>query len=267
MSAFFCAVVLSLLYPWVNNYSETNTLVNRITAPDGFQRVSVPEGSFALWLRNLPLVSGYPPVILYDGSPKTYQGGHYAVVDIDVGENDLQQCADAIIRLYAEYTYSLETFENIAFTLTNGDVVKFQKWIAGYRPRVSHNVITWHKKADPDSSYSAFRDYLAFVFTYAGTYSLSQQLSRVDEPDEIAIGDIFIQGGFPGHAVLVVDMAVNKETGETVFLLCQGYMPAQDIHILKNLNDSDLSPWYAVVSEDSLHIPEWTFLKCNLKRF
>lgn len=266
MSALFF-VVLSCLYPWINNYSETNTLVNRIIAPDGFSKVSVTEGSFAQWLRHLPLKTGNPPVMLYDGSPRTYQEGHYAVVDIDVGERDLQQCADAIIRLYAEYAYSLAMFEKIAFTLTNGDTATFHTWIAGYRPRVSHNVITWHMEADPDSSYSAFRDYLGFVFTYAGTYSLSQQLSRVDKPDEIAIGDIFIQGGFPGHAVLVIDVAVNKKTGKKVFLLCQSYMPAQDIHILKNLNASDLSPWYATDSEDSLHTPEWTFLQDDLKRF
>ena len=48
------------------------------------------------------------------------------------------------------------------------------------------------------------------------------------------IGDVFIKGGFPGHAVVVLDMAENDRTGQRVFLLAQSYMPAQDIHIMKN---------------------------------
>jgi len=32
------------------------------------------------------------------------------------------------------------------------------------------------------------------------------------------IGDVFIVGGSPGHAVIVVDMAVNSD-GEKIFLL------------------------------------------------
>ena len=59
------------------------------------------------------------------------------------------------------------------------------------------------------------------------------------------IGDVFIIGGSPGHAVIVVDMAVNPETHEKVFLLAQSYMPAQQIQLLKNNNDPDLSPWYS----------------------
>jgi hypothetical protein len=82
----------------------------------------------------------------------------------------------------------------------------------------------------------------------------------------MVIGDIFIQGGFPGHAVLVTDIATNPRTGEKVFLLSQSYMPAQDIHILKNLNDPDLSPWYKLDFEDHLHTPEWTFYTDDLKR-
>ena len=43
------------------------------------------------------------------------------------------------------------------------------------------------------------------------------------------IGDVLIQGGSPGHAVIVVDMAENPATGEKLYLLAQSYMPAQDI--------------------------------------
>ena len=59
-----------------------------------------------------------------------------------------------------------------------------------------------------------------------------QELNRVQNIDAIEIGDIFIRGGFPGHAVLVVDMAIHPVSGQKAVLLAQSYMPAQDIHIL-----------------------------------
>jgi hypothetical protein len=166
-----------------------------------------------------------------------------------VGQEDLQQCADAIIRLYAEYLFSREEFNSITFNLTNGDAVGFRKWISGDRPLVS------------------FRAYLKFIFAYAGTYSLSQETQCIETHRDMVIGDIFIQGGFSGHAVLVTDMATNPRTGEKVFLLSQSYMPAQDIHVLRNLNDPDLSPWYKLDFGNTLYIPEWTFTKHDLKRW
>ncbi len=87
--------------------------------------------------------------------------------------------------------------------------------------------------------------------------------------NKISIGDVFIQGGFPGHAVLVMDVAENKE-GEKCILLAQSYMPAQSIHIVKNLNDPELSPWYTVkslIEIQKLYTPEWTFSLNSLMRF
>jgi hypothetical protein len=78
---------------------------------------------------------------------------------------------------------------------------------------------------------------------YAGTLSLSKSM-HTKSIEDMAIGDVFIKGGSPGHAVLIVDLAEN-EKGEKVFLLAQSYMPAQETQILKNNNDPDLSPWYS----------------------
>ena len=51
------------------------------------------------------------------------------------------------------------------------------------------------------------------------------------------------------------------------FLLAQSYMPAQQIHILVNLANHNLSPWYELTETDSgyLYTPEWTFEKKELK--
>ena len=82
------------------------------------------------------------------------------------------------------------------------------------------------------------------------------------------IGDVFIQGGFPGHAVLVADMVVNKATGDARFLLIQSYMPAQDMHILTNPKGEAGTPWYPIPpAEGELITPEWIFKSAHLRRF
>ncbi|HYD15554.1 MAG TPA: DUF4846 domain-containing protein, partial [Hyphomicrobium sp.] len=166
--------------------------------------------------------------------------------DIDIGKRDLQQCADAVMRLRAEWLYSLGRDKEIAFNDTDGKRRRFS--------------------ATGRSDHAGLRKYMDLVFAYAGTYSLERELKPV-KPADIAIGDVFIKGGFPGHAVLVTDMAVNKETGEKRFLLLQSYMPAQDMHILKNPNSADGSPWYTVPSGDQFVTPEWIFKSTALRRW
>ena len=112
-----------------------------------------------------------------------------------------------------------------------------------------------------------FREYLDVVFMYAGSSSLSKELHAVPNIHEMRSGDVFIQGGFPGHAVMAVDTATSDATGKKRFLLAQSYMPAQDIHILRNPNSSRLSPWYDMDFGDKLRTPEWTFRKGDLRRF
>lgn len=105
------------------------------------------------------------------------------------------------------------------------------------------------------------------VFAYSGTYSLEREMKPVPL-GEIGIGDVFIKGGFPGHAVLVVDLAVSKATGEKRFLLLQSFMPAQDMHILVDPKSADGSPWYRMPkSGGELITPDWIFKAESLRRF
>lgn len=82
----------------------------------------------------------------------------------------------------------------------------------------------------------------------------------------MAIGDVFIQGGTPGHAMLVVDLAANV-AGERVFLLAQGFMPAQEMHIVKNPAAPGLSPWFALTGAGELTTPSWPFQWTHLRSF
>jgi len=254
-------------YPWLQSYDPAQGIENRIPVPEGFERMTLSTACFGDWLRRLPLKPGTPDVLLFNGQKKANQTAHVAVVDIDVGGRDLQQCADAVIRLRAEYLFARQRLGSIHFRLTSGDVLDFTKWCDGTRPLVTGNRVQWVKSQPSDWSYAEFRKYLDTVFQYAGSSSLSRELEAVKDVKGMKGGDVFIKGGSPGHAVLVVDMACDPRTGRKIFLLAQSYMPAQDIHILKNPKDAKLSPWYDVEFGTILYTPEWVFAWSELKRF
>lgn len=254
-------------FPWLEDYDANDMLINRVSPPNGFEFEAVAANSFAEWLQHLPLKKGKSSVYLYNGQLKSNQEAHHAVFDIDVGKRDLQQCADAVIRLRAEYLFEKQQFKQIHFNFTSGDRANYLQWKNGYRPIVKGNKVSWHKKTGINASYTNFRKYLTKVFQFAGTHSLQKELKQVDELKYIQAGDVLIQGGFPGHAVLVMAVARAKQGTEKRFLLAQSYMPAQEIHLLKNLQKAKLSPWYSVQMLDDIYTPEWTFKQKDLRRF
>lgn len=227
--------------------AQADTFEERFAAPDGFQRVKVDSGSFGAWLRHLPLKAGKPAVLLFDGREKKNQSAHLAVADFELGKRDLQQCADAVMRLRAEYLWSVGKAADICFHLTSGEPLAWAQWNAVKRKR------------------GGFKAYLDQLYAFAGTASLARfDLANVrDSP--LQPGEVFIVGGYPGHAVLVVDV-VENDKGERRFALVQSYMPAQDIHVLDNPAHPG-QPWYEWNNDATLVTPEWTFPVGSLRRF
>lgn len=276
LAATGCFIVLAAIaavilyfqgYILADDFQGAAQTIGELKVPDGYRRVAASDSSYAAWLRRLPLKKAGSPVLMYNGLPKPNQRVKVAVLDLDIGESDLQQCADAAIRLRADYLFEQSAYDRITFNFTSGDACSFRRWIAGYRPQVHGNDVSWRRTATVDSSATAYRDYLETVFTYAGSYSLSREMAPVPSDDDIMAGDLFVQGGFPGHVVIVVDIAQDKSSGRRAFLLAQGFTPAQDIHILTNPSDSQLSPWYQYDFGDTLITPEWTFTRSDLMRW
>ncbi len=78
---------------------------------------------------------------------------------MDIGKRDLQQCADAVMRLRSEYLYAMQKYQDIHFN-----------FVSDGQPRY------YEEFNDSDHSYEKFRKYLDFVFSYANTSSLSHEL-------------------------------------------------------------------------------------------
>ncbi len=241
-------------------------LSTRFTPPKDYVRTNISSDGFGNYLRHLPLKPFGVEAKLYNGSTIPMYG-YIGVVDLPIGKKDLHQCADAVMHLRARYFYEKEQHDSIQFNFTNGMAVNYGKWKQGYRIKISGNNTSWVKRASAESNESVFWNYLEMIFMYAGTLSLSKELKARD-PQKMQIGDVFIQGGSPGHAIIVLDMAVNPKTGNKVFMLGQSYMPAREIQVLINPNNALISPWYELnSSDDLLDTPDWTFDWSDLKHF
>ena len=94
---------------------------------------------------------------------------------------------------------------------------------------------------------------------------LEDLISKGDMKQNVAMepGDVLIKGGFPGHAMMVVDV-VENQSGHKMVLLAQGFMPAQSIHIVKNPEDDNLSPWYDLNTDGPVITPGFVFSAADL---
>jgi Domain of unknown function (4846) len=226
-------LVVALLadaYAFVPPGATTRPIEETFAPPAGMTRVAVDDGSFGAWLRRLPLRPDGTPVRSFRGAQilSADDPRLAAVAELDVGTRDLQQCADSIIRLHAEWMWSRGRAGELAYPLVDGKRVGFHQ-----------------------QTREAFRKYLVHVFAYASTLSLDKYAHKIDRA-AARPGDFWVMGGSPGHAVLILDIAESKD-GRRVALLGQGFMPAQDFHVLRA---PDGSPWFSL-DGDRVETPFW----------
>lgn len=244
--------------------AKGKSLRERIVPPSGFERTKAGKNSLTTFLREYPLKKAGKPVLLYNGKEKGNQNAHVAVFKLPLEKEDLQQCADSVMRVYAEYFWKTGQKERISFRFVDGFQAKYSKWRSGYRIRAGESQSSWITGGARDDSYENFKKYLRMVFAYASTLSLEQESKKI-KLSEVETGDIFLNAGSPGHVVMVVDVCSTPD-GKKAFLLGQGFMPAQEFHLLKNpLHEDD--PWY-YVDEVSypLQTPEYSFEKGSFRR-
>ena len=227
---------------------DTNALTirGRFNCPTGFTRSNTTANSWEAFLQNLPLKPPGTNVKHFDGTLKPNTAAYCAVIDLPFYGNQNYQCADAIMRLRAQYLFEQKKYSEIQFAFVNGTLYNYQSFLGQRTPNASN---LW--------------TYLEKVFMYSSTLSLDKQLTP-QLVTHLQIGDVFVKGGSPGHAVIVVDRCSN-ENGDVKFMLAQSYMPAQDLQIL--VGDDGKTPWYDLNFGDYLYSAEWTFTKEQLKRF
>jgi hypothetical protein len=159
----------------------------------------------------------------------------------NIGKRNLHQCADAVMYNNARYFFDTKQYKKISYTFShNARVYSYVKEFNVFNEKT-------------------FKKYITMVWGYCGTWSLQEYDTVEIDIKKMQVGDMFLIGGFPGHAMSVVDMIENNN-GKKKFMLAQSFMPAQEQHILLNPNTNNV--WFYSVNE----IP-WSFTAKDLRRF
>ena len=197
--------------------------IGDISTPGGFVRVPVEADSFGEYLRHVRLQKRGSHMKYFNGKIAYGQYFGYAVLDVPMLANS-EQCADAVMRMRAEYLWENRQYGQIHFQTVSG---KEQRYDGG-----------------PDRD--AFERYLMTVFDRSNTTSLRKEMKPKDI-NIVAPGDVFVyespRPGLYGHAVLVVDVAHNARTGQTAIMLAQSSTPALTMHIIRDILHPVRSPW------------------------
>lgn len=226
-----------------NNYKA----IGDIPEPWGYERISGDDMAYTDYLRSLPLKERGSRVQLYTGGDARFQSLNYAVINMPILSN-AEQCADVCMRLRAEYLYSTGHYGRIRFQNVNGKTLSYRG----------------------GGSRKSFERYLRNLYGVASTFSLSREM-KTRRLADMQPGDIFVYparyGQQYGHAVMVVDVAVNSN-GKKAFLLAEGNTPAREIHVMRNFKDPFRSPWFMLDEDaDNLILSVFHYKATDLKQF
>ncbi len=236
-------------YPWLSGDRQFDkpdaTLETRFPAPPGYTRVPTEPGSFAEWLRSLPMAPEGTPAKNFAGEITLAADDDYlaGVVAIDVGGSDLQQSSDVIVRLNAEWLWSRGEKASIGYASATRLSMPLSRWEKGQRLIPNGANVFWAIKTKPATvDYAEFRKYLDAVFNWANSTSLASRSVPVEDPKQLLAGDFFLQSKSPSHVAVVFDLA-DKPSGERVALLGQSRNPAESVHVVR---PGKATAWFSV---------------------
>ena len=226
------------------------TIGEHYPPPDGASRTE--DDAYGAWLQALPLRRLGSPIRTHHGRVVRHDG---RPVSLPLVRGDLQQCADSAIRLRAEFARSRGLEADLSFHATSGDPLPWGRYAGGERPRAEGNKIVW-SRVNPGGQ--TWDGWLSAVFMWAGTRSLAAyETTKVETP---RAGDMLVEGGSPGHAVVLLDVATRGE--QTLLLIGEGYMPAQDFHV----EHGPEAGWW-VWSDQGVDLGHWDMPRDSLRRW
>lgn len=217
-----------------------------IPVPIGYERAEVAEGSYAAFLRSLPLKKRGSRVHLFTGGEANYQWLSAGVIDLPLLSN-YEQCADMTMRLRAEYLWQTGQYSKIRFTDVNGERHRYEG----------------------GASRKAFERFMKRMYGICSTFSVYRETEQRD-PSDIEAGDVLVyparKGHKLGHAILIVDVATNAH-GDKAIICVEGNTPAREAHVVRNLNPLR-NPWSFIGREDSnFPVSVFHFERDNLRHY
>jgi len=235
--------ILAFLCLSIVNAQDKLSISNYFKIPESYKRIATTD--YHKWLINKRIK--IEEVKTYDGYTIYGLGNYYAAkFDYSIGKRDLHQCADAAMYFRAWYHFDKGNVDKIVFTFTDGTKYSYSEFL---------------KQKKLSNTFKSFNKYMTVIWSYAGTWSINKYDTKHVTINDMSAGDIFVIGGFPGHAVTIVDV-IENECGDKKMMLSQSFMPAQDHHILINTENNTV--WFNI--DEVPNIGFW-FTENNLKRF
>lgn len=211
--------------------------VGDIDAPAGYTRV---EGSYAEFMRRLPLKKRGSRVKLFTGGDAGYQFLSTGVIDLPMLSN-WEQCADMTMRVRAEYLFSQGRYADIRFRDVNGNMLNYTG----------------------GNSRKALEMFLKKAYGVCSTFSVSRE-TKPRRLSEVQPGDVLVyparRGRQMGHALIVIDVA--RKDKKVAIMCAEGNTPARELHIVRNLNAQD-NPWFFFDGNEN---PLWVSVFCFGKK-
>ena len=218
----------------------THSIVSQFNPPEGYERITYKNYTFADWIRNLPIKPSQSEVLDFRGN--VFKGKDdtsvAAVIDWSIKGKRLEQCMDILVRFYAEYLWEKGEQEKLTLPLPGKQSLKWIDWQQGFRPIFSGIGFDLIKSEKYNPSEKSFNKYLNLVFAESHTqqfYFANPAIKR----QKIRVGDFIVKKGVKGHAVLIVDLAQNPK-GDLIALIGQGDTPACEFYLLNYKKDN---PW------------------------
>ncbi|MBN1605728.1 MAG: hypothetical protein JW940_03805 [Polyangiaceae bacterium] len=247
-------------YPWLKASSRVvpepaDTVLRRFSRslPTGYDNVVAELGTWAEWLRLLPLAASGTPVRDYRGGIVVPGDDEYlaAVVAIDIGTRDLQSSADAVLRLFAEWRWFKEDLRMLYLSDTKLEL-PLEKWSAGERLVSRAGKPQWLPQAAPQPrlDYAGFREYLQGVLAWSDGPALLAESEPIP-PEALEPGAFFIRRGRPARVLVVLDVGTSPG-GQRIMLLAQALHPTESIHVIR---PNRATAWFPVRSDQPLRVP------------
>ncbi len=248
LKTFVALVILGLVaagivlwYSLTSNPWNVRT-VGDISTPIGYTRV---DGSYAKFMRSLPLKKKGSKVKLFTGGNARLQYLSAAVIDIPMLSN-AEQCADMTMRLRAEYLFSQGRYSEIRFRDVNGNTLQYRG----------------------GNSRKALEKFLKKAYGVCSTFSVSRE-TEPRKISEVQPGDVLVyparKAKRMGHALIVIDVA---RRGKKVAIMCaEGNTPAREAHVVRNLNPI-YNPWFFFDGDENiLLVSVFHFNKNELRHY
>jgi hypothetical protein len=246
-------------YGWIGDSSRsgieaTDTALDRFgNSLPGYSVAFAELGSWAEWLRLLPLAAPGTPVKNYRGEIVVPGDDEHlaAVVAIDTGTGDNQQSADIILRLHAEWRWFNEDFRMLYLAESKLEL-PVQKWSAGERLVSAGGKLKWvlQQAPQPKLDHAEFRAYLDSVFAWSDSRALLAESDAL-APEKLEPGAFFLHAGHPSEVLIVLDVATSPK-GDRALLLAQALNQAQSLHVIRPSRDT---LWFPVRTDQPLQVP------------